>query len=52
MTNTAARLVVDPLFRRGLLFFSGGIKENVLRNLFSSKNFFRKQIKTGKNSEG
>jgi hypothetical protein len=52
MPNTAAQLVVDPLFRRGVLFFSGGIREDVLRNLFSSKDFFRKQIKTGKNREG
>jgi hypothetical protein len=42
MPNTAAQLVVDPLFWRGVLFFSGGIREDVLRNLFSSKDFFRK----------
>jgi hypothetical protein len=41
--------VVDPLFQRGVLFFSGGIREDVLRNLLSSKDFFREQIKTGKN---
>jgi hypothetical protein len=52
MPNTEAQLVVDPLFRRGVLFFSGGIREDVLRNLFSSKDFFMKQIKTGKNREG
>jgi stalled ribosome alternative rescue factor ArfA len=48
MPNTAAQLVVDPLFRRGVLFFSGGIREDVLGNLFSSKNLFRKQAKAEK----
>jgi hypothetical protein len=47
-----AQLVVDPLFRRGILFFSGGIREDALRNLFSSKDPFRKQVKTGKSREG
>jgi hypothetical protein len=40
--------VVDPLFRRGVLFFSGGIGEDVLGNLFSPKDLFRKQVKTKK----
>jgi stalled ribosome alternative rescue factor ArfA len=48
MPNTAAQLVVDPLFRRGVLFFSGGIGEDVLGNLFSSKDLFREQVKAGK----
>jgi stalled ribosome alternative rescue factor ArfA len=52
MPNTVAQLVVDPLFRRGILFFSGGIREDVLGNLFSSKDLFRKQVKTGKSKEG
>jgi hypothetical protein len=52
MPNTAAQLVVDPLFRRGVLFFSGGIGEDVLGNLFSSKDFFRKQVKTEKMEKG
>jgi stalled ribosome alternative rescue factor ArfA len=52
MPNTAAQLVVDPLFRRGVLFFSGGIGEDVLGNLFSSKNLFRKQVKAEKSREG
>jgi hypothetical protein len=47
-----AQLVVDPLFRCGILFFSGGIGEDVLGNLFSSKDLFRKQVKTGKSREG
>jgi hypothetical protein len=51
MLNTTAQLVVNPLFWRGVLFFSGGIGEDVLGNFFSSKNFFRKQVKTGKSRE-
>jgi hypothetical protein len=45
MPNAAAQLVVGPLFRRGVFFFSGGIGEDVLGNLFSSKDFLREQIK-------
>jgi hypothetical protein len=52
MSNTAAQLVVNPLFRRGILFFSGGIGEDVLGNLFSSKDLFRKQVKAKKSREG
>jgi hypothetical protein len=40
--------VVDPLFRRGVVFFNGGIGEDVLDNLFSSKDLFRKQVKARK----
>jgi hypothetical protein len=52
MPNAAAQLVVDPLFLRGVLFFSGGVREDVLGDLFSSKDFFRKQVKTGKTERG
>jgi hypothetical protein len=52
MPNTTAQLVVGPLFRRSVLFFNRGIREDVLGHLFSSKDFFRKQVKTGKNGEG
>jgi hypothetical protein len=52
MPNTAAQLVVDPLFRCGVLFFSRGIGEDVLGHFFSSKDFFRKQVKTGKMERG
>jgi hypothetical protein len=52
MPNTAAQLVVYPLFRRGVLFFRGGVGEDVLRNLFNPKDLFRKQVKTGKSREG
>jgi hypothetical protein len=52
MPNTTAQFVVNPLFRRGVLFFSGGIREDVLGNLFSSKDLFRKQVKTGEKQRG
>jgi stalled ribosome alternative rescue factor ArfA len=52
MPNTAAQLVVDPLFRRDVLFFSKGIGEDVLGNLFSSKDLFREQVKTEKAERG
>jgi hypothetical protein len=45
------RLVVGPLFRRGVFFFSGGIGEDVLGNLFSSKDLLREQVKA-ENKEG
>jgi hypothetical protein len=51
MPNAAAQLVVGPLFWRGVFFFSGGIGEDVLGNLFSSKDFFREEVKAG-NEEG
>jgi hypothetical protein len=47
MPNAAAQLVIDPLFRRGVLFFKGGVRGDVLGRFFSSKDFFRKQIKAG-----
>jgi hypothetical protein len=42
MPNAAAQLVVDPLFRRGVLFFKGGVRGDVLGRFFSPKDFFRK----------
>jgi hypothetical protein len=44
--------VVDPAFWRSVFFFRGGIGEDVLRNLFSPKDLFRKQVKTRKSREG
>jgi hypothetical protein len=44
--------MVDPLLRCGVFFFREGIGEDVLGNLFSSKDFFREQVKTGKSGEG
>jgi hypothetical protein len=43
--------MVGSLFQRGAFFFSGGIGENLLRNLFSSKNILREQVKA-KSREG
>jgi hypothetical protein len=52
MPNAAAQLVVGPLFRCGVLFFFRGIREDVLGDFFSSKDFFRKQVKTEKTERG
>jgi hypothetical protein len=52
MPNTAAQLVVHLLFRHGVLFFRGGVGEDVLGDLFSPKDLFRKQVKTGENGGG
>jgi hypothetical protein len=52
MPNAAARLVVGPLFRHGVLFFFRGVREDVLRYFFSPKNFFREQVKAGKIVKG
>jgi hypothetical protein len=52
MPNAAAQLVVDPLFWRGVLFFKGGVRGDVLRRLFGPKDFFRKQIKAEEKQEG
>jgi hypothetical protein len=52
MPNVAAQLVIDPLFRRGVLFFKGGVRRDLLRRFFSPKDFFKKQIKAGENKEG
>jgi hypothetical protein len=42
MPNAAVQLVIDPLFRRGIFFFKGGIRGDVLERFFSPKDFFRK----------
>jgi hypothetical protein len=44
--------VIDPLFWRGVLFFKGGVRGDVLRRFFSPKDLFRKQIKAGGNKKG
>jgi hypothetical protein len=44
--------VIDPLFQRGVLFFKGGVRGDVLGRLFSPKDFFRKQIEAGENEKG
>jgi hypothetical protein len=52
MPNVAAQLVIDPLFRRGVLFFFKGVREDVLGYFFSPKDFFKEQVKPGENSKG
>jgi hypothetical protein len=44
MTDAAAQLMVDPLFRRGVLCFERGIGGDVLRHIFGPDDFFGKQI--------
>jgi hypothetical protein len=51
MPNATTQLVVDLLFRRGVFFFSRGIREDVLGNLFSSKYLLWEQVKA-ENEEG
>jgi hypothetical protein len=45
MPDATMRLMVGLLFRRGVFFFSGGIRGDVLRNLSSSKNLLWEQVK-------
>jgi hypothetical protein len=52
MPNAAAQMVVDPLFRRGVLFFKGGVRGDVLGCFFGPKDFFTKQIKAGESEKG
>jgi hypothetical protein len=52
MTNAAAQMVIDPLFRRGVLFFKGGVRGDVLGRFFSPKDLFRKQIKAREKKKG
>jgi hypothetical protein len=52
MPNAAAQLVIDPLLRRGVLFFKGGVRGDVHGYFFSPKDFFRKQIKAGGDKKG
>jgi hypothetical protein len=42
MPNAAAQLVIDPLFWRGILFFKGGVRGDLLRRFFGPKDFFGK----------
>jgi hypothetical protein len=44
--------VINPLFRCGVFFFRGGVREDVLGHFFGSKDFFRKQVKAGENRRG
>jgi hypothetical protein len=44
MPDATAQLMVGPLFRRGVFFFSRGVRKDVLGNLFNSKDFLWKQV--------
>jgi hypothetical protein len=44
MPNATAQLMTGPLFRRGVFFFSRGVGEDVLRDLFSTEDFLQQQI--------
>jgi hypothetical protein len=50
--NAAAQLMAGPLFRRGILYFEGGIEGDVLRHIFGPNDFFGKQIKAEKEKRG
>jgi hypothetical protein len=39
MLDATTQLVVGPLFRSGVFFFSRGVGKDVLRNFFSTKDF-------------
>jgi hypothetical protein len=43
--------MADPLFRRGVLCFEGGVGGDVLRHIFSPDDFFREQIKAERGKE-
>jgi hypothetical protein len=51
MPNAVAQLVIGLLFR-GVFFFSRGIREDVLGNLFSSKDLLWEQVEAEKTKEG
>jgi hypothetical protein len=52
MPDAATQLMVDPLLRRGILRFKGGVRGDAHEYFFSPKDFFRKQIKAGGNEKG
>jgi hypothetical protein len=39
MPNVTVQLMIGPLFRRGVFFFSRGVGEDVLRDFFSAEDF-------------
>jgi membrane protein DedA with SNARE-associated domain len=45
VSNVAAQLMVGSLLGRGILYFKGRIRGDVLRHVFSPDDFLRKQIK-------
>jgi hypothetical protein len=45
MPDATAQLMVGLLFRCGVFFFGRGVRGDVLRNLFSSKDLLWEQVK-------
>jgi hypothetical protein len=45
MPDATAQLMVGLLFRCDVFFFSRGVRGDVLRNLFSSKDLLWEQVK-------
>jgi membrane protein DedA with SNARE-associated domain len=43
--NAAAQLMAGSLLGRGILYFKGRIRGDVLRHVFGPDDFLRKQIK-------
>jgi hypothetical protein len=43
--NTTAQLMADSLLGRGILYFKGRIRGDVLRHVFGPDDFLMKQIK-------
>jgi hypothetical protein len=50
--NAAAQLMAGSLLGRGILFFEGRIRGDVLRHVFGPDDFLRKQIKAGRGKMG
>jgi hypothetical protein len=44
MPDTTVELMIGPLFRCGVFFFSRGVGEDILRNFFSTEDFLWQQI--------
>jgi hypothetical protein len=42
--NPTVQLMVDPLLMRSIFFFSRRVRENVLRNFFSTEDVLRQQV--------
>jgi hypothetical protein len=45
MPNATTQLVVGPLLRRGVFFFSRGVGKDVFRNFFGTENILQQQVK-------
>jgi hypothetical protein len=52
MLNAAAQLVIDPLFRRGVLLFKGGVRGDVLERSSVPKISSGSRSRLEKNKKG